>query len=292
MITNSTTIYYHPTSYSARYTFSGKERDEETGYSYFGARYYYSSYSIWLSVDPMSDKYPSLSPYVYCGNNPIKLVDPSGEDVYEMDQDGKITKKESSNRHILYAVDENGKRTSSISLKSDNLLEQLSNKRKDYDGHYAVGDKGDAFKVFKFGADNCNVEWAVAGYRTEGGGKEYVVGTSDSKRDALYRGAFSPFHNSSNFDKYNLLFEIHSHFGPGATQGASYGYSKSDMGSIRYTYNDYLNKGLPTQAGKGFPRYYVYAANTHKLFNFTPWKSSVFIRNINTSGDLYRNLSF
>ena len=30
----------------------------------------------------MSDKYPSLSPYVYCADNPIKLVDPNGEDVW------------------------------------------------------------------------------------------------------------------------------------------------------------------------------------------------------------------
>ncbi len=74
-------IPYCPTSYSARYTFSGKERDEETGYSCFGARYYNSAYSIWLSVDPMSDKYPNLSPYVYCANNPVKLVDPSGREI-------------------------------------------------------------------------------------------------------------------------------------------------------------------------------------------------------------------
>ena len=61
------------------FTFSTKERDSETGLSYFGSRYYSSDLSIWLSVDPMSDKYPSLSPYVYCANNPVKLVDPNGE---------------------------------------------------------------------------------------------------------------------------------------------------------------------------------------------------------------------
>ena len=60
-------------------TFTGKERDSETGFSYFGARYYDSDILTgWLSVDPMADKYPSLSPYAYCGWNPIKLVDPDG----------------------------------------------------------------------------------------------------------------------------------------------------------------------------------------------------------------------
>ena len=65
------------------YTFSAKEKDTETGYSYFGARYYSSDLSVWLSVDPQADKYPSLSPYTYCANNPVKLVDPNGEEIGE-----------------------------------------------------------------------------------------------------------------------------------------------------------------------------------------------------------------
>ena len=60
--------------------FSGKEKDSETGYHYFGARYYNSDLSLWLSVDPMADKYPSLSPYNYCAWNPLKIVDPDGMD--------------------------------------------------------------------------------------------------------------------------------------------------------------------------------------------------------------------
>ena len=39
------------------------------------------SLQIWLSVDPMSDKYPSMSPYNYCMNNPVILVDPDGMDI-------------------------------------------------------------------------------------------------------------------------------------------------------------------------------------------------------------------
>ena len=69
------------TGWAAPYTFSAKERDAETGLSYFGSRYYSSDLSIWLSVDPQAAKYPSLSPYVYCADNPVKLVDPNGEEI-------------------------------------------------------------------------------------------------------------------------------------------------------------------------------------------------------------------
>ena len=58
-----------------------KELDNETNYTYFGARYYDSELSVWLSVDPMSDKYPSLSPYCYTADNPVVLVDPNGNEI-------------------------------------------------------------------------------------------------------------------------------------------------------------------------------------------------------------------
>jgi len=64
--------------YDSRYTFSAKEKDNETQYSYFGARYYDSDLSVWLSVDPMSDEYPHQSPYMYCSGNPVMRIDPNG----------------------------------------------------------------------------------------------------------------------------------------------------------------------------------------------------------------------
>lgn len=65
--------------YNERYKFTGKERDAETGYDYFGARYYYGPWGHWLSVDPLSDKYPTISSYAYCMWNPVKYVDPDGK---------------------------------------------------------------------------------------------------------------------------------------------------------------------------------------------------------------------
>ena len=64
------------------FVFTGKERDEETGYGYFGARYMdHELMTMWLSVDPKADKYPGLSPYAYCAWNPLKLVDPDGREL-------------------------------------------------------------------------------------------------------------------------------------------------------------------------------------------------------------------
>ena len=72
--------YYHEPMLKHTSSFTGKERDSETGFSYFGARYYDSDLMTgWLSVDPMADKYPNISPYAYCAWNPVKLVDPDGK---------------------------------------------------------------------------------------------------------------------------------------------------------------------------------------------------------------------
>ena len=94
----SSLFTYNPTSFSSQISpqstpvfypaSSGKEKDSETGYYYFGARYYNSDLSLWLSVDPMSDKYPSLSPYNYCAWNPLKIVDPDGNKIWIIGEDG------------------------------------------------------------------------------------------------------------------------------------------------------------------------------------------------------------
>lgn len=67
-----------------RFTFTGKERDSETGYGYFGARYMdHELLTMWLSIDPMADKYPQISSYNYCIWNPIRIIDPDGRDGWD-----------------------------------------------------------------------------------------------------------------------------------------------------------------------------------------------------------------
>ncbi len=94
---------YHPygtTSYQAnnsdikaiakRYRYTGKERDEESGLYYHGARYYAPWLARWTAVDPLESKYAGMSPYNYCLNNPVIYKDDDGNEVEVTIQGNKI----------------------------------------------------------------------------------------------------------------------------------------------------------------------------------------------------------
>lgn len=66
-----------------RYRFTGKERDEESGLYYHGARYYAPWLGRWVSCDPVE----KVNLYVYCRNNPVGLFDLNGMDEGPPDQD-------------------------------------------------------------------------------------------------------------------------------------------------------------------------------------------------------------
>ncbi|MDE6379556.1 MAG: hypothetical protein K2L11_03715 [Muribaculaceae bacterium] len=67
------------------YKFGGKELITANGLNEydFGARNYYPAVPAFTRIDPMAEKYPWLSPYLYCANNPMNLIDPTGK-VIEM----------------------------------------------------------------------------------------------------------------------------------------------------------------------------------------------------------------
>ena len=110
---------------------SGKEKDTETGYHYFGARYYNPDLSLWLSVDPMADKYPSLSPYNYCAWNPMKLVDPNGNEIWKPDPDGNLIAERGDNVYSLskflnISVEEAGEMLNGQGLSSSDEIAEGS----------------------------------------------------------------------------------------------------------------------------------------------------------------------
>lgn len=98
-----------------QYKFNGKELDQETGLYYYGARYYDPKGSLWLSVDPHAERYPSMSPYSAMANNPINVIDPDGRDIILLiwaSHDGKIGHAGiavSNYKEVSSRVKENGK---------------------------------------------------------------------------------------------------------------------------------------------------------------------------------------
>jgi RHS repeat-associated protein len=98
---HSETFVDQQNGYDSRYTFSAKEKDDETQYSYFGARYYDSDLSVWLSVDPMADSRSWISPYNYCQWNPIGRVDPTGALDWHPDGLGNLVADEGDDWYSL-----------------------------------------------------------------------------------------------------------------------------------------------------------------------------------------------
>ena len=75
------------------YRYNGKEFDKMHGlntYDY-GARQYNPITARWDRIDPLCEKYYSVSPYVYCANNPVMYIDPTGMDYWSTDDPNVIS---------------------------------------------------------------------------------------------------------------------------------------------------------------------------------------------------------
>jgi RHS repeat-associated protein len=81
-----------------RYRYTGKERDEETGLYYHGARYYAPWLGRWVSCDPKASPV-EICLYLYCHNNPSRFLDPDGADSFDPMKDHPFA------RWLLYGKD-------------------------------------------------------------------------------------------------------------------------------------------------------------------------------------------
>jgi len=263
-------------------TFNGKELDESLGLNVIEMdwRQYDPAIGRFNVVDPMAEERDWLSPYNFTQNNPILRVDPTGLlDDYGIDKSGNIEliKKTDDKTDTLYAVNtnENGekvideskgsvtvdKQKDGSSVVSDLADNKVSSKYLDADDIERTASetiavagessKDDVFKVFKFAADNSNVEWSVNKLSVNGSNR-YQIGTN-------FSGNYSPGYKGVG----KWLGMVHSH----PNEPTSKGRSESLYGDLSVGAN-YLSK-----YGKKLP-YLVYFPNTGKTTKMRTGKTA------------------
>lgn len=218
------------------YKFGGKELQTEFGVEMydFGARNYDPAIGRWMNIDPLAEhpKQIGFSPYVYAANNPVYFIDPDGRlfDDYGLDEaTGKISliKKTDDDTDTLYAgsgegasfVKDESKGSVTVKKHADgsSVISDLSvcNMKVETVAHGNDSTKertsnithtnnaDDAFNVFKFVADNSNVEWSLHKFTIDHGSSFlYQIGT-------YHDGYISPGFDNQGVGTW--LGAIHSH---------------------------------------------------------------------------------
>jgi len=115
--------------YGTPYKYTGKELDEEIGMYDYGARFYDPSISLWTSVDPLTEKYPSYSAYNYVMGNPIRYIDPDGMKVDSPDwekkkhADGRITYTAEAGDSALSLYQQHGEKDGFTAAQANEMVE-------------------------------------------------------------------------------------------------------------------------------------------------------------------------
>lgn len=261
------------------------ELDQETGLYYYGARYYTPEIGIWLSVDPMSDKYPHQSNYMYCSGRLVNVIDPDGMDEWEVNPTGEMVWKKESEKHTVHTIDDKGNRTGkSLTLKNRDIFDQLSsNNKTDKSFSKATGNENsqnDMLKTFSFLADNTDVEWRVDRFDNEGK-DNYSIGT-------LHNSELSPSAERMGHSGSSVISMIHSHPKTDNSTNAeisSMGWWPNKNGTVTIAGDSYLKNSSNMKNAN----YYTYFPNSGRLWSVRGNKQPAFIRNVKSD---YRRLMF
>ena len=235
------------------FAFSGKEKDLETGLSYFGARYYDADLLTgWPSIDPKSDKYPGISPYSYCADNPVKLVDPDGRDWYDIDKYGHVAKNtekqnESNEYDVIYSTS-TGRQISLPLGTITNVNDESFDNGQD-GAQVSLSSKvstKDRMDAFKFVSNNTNVEWSMSSFLDNNNHWYFELTTSYSDGSDNVMGRrnddFGGMVVESYIEEgYKYVSRIHNHHG---TYPNTYDkrYAKAYSNSTQYVYDQVNNR--------------------------------------------------
>jgi len=146
-----------------KYKFGGKEYDDTFDINTydFGARNYDPALGRWMNIDPLAEERINLSPYNFVQNNPIIRVDPTGalDDIFQVDQDGKITQIKAEGEDVLVVVDNKGNEVGNrVNIGDDANLREFSTMGVQV---LEISDQSKALEAFTEVANNTKKEFAL-----------------------------------------------------------------------------------------------------------------------------------
>jgi RHS repeat-associated protein len=262
-----------------KYSFNAKELDEETGMYYYEARYYKPP--VFTSRDPMFEKKPWFSPYVYCKNNPIIMIDPDGRDEWKVDEMGYVSKTGNKGGIKQQTVIFSNGNTKTFKGKNYHVILSDLTKVEIRDGNNLSKSLGDEnmqsamLNVFKSMADNTNVEWRLDRFNNGNKRDCYAIGTfhvEDKSPGARYMG----------YSQQSVVTFIHSH--PDVD-------IKEELSSMGWTPpyvfkpSDYYNNTYAPEYSKTTS--YVYFPMSNNLWHVRKGKIPSFIKTIKKSSDFF-----
>ncbi len=242
---------------------TGKEFQEFNGLAWYdnNARYYDCILARFTTQDPLAEKYPWLSPYNHCANNPLRFVDRDGKDIWEIDERGEIKSHvKTTDNDQFYIVDNDGNRIKNKSLIFENTIverssSQMSKKDKLYDVYRIRGDEN-ATKLFEFFAKNTKVEWS-----------KFALGISGKSGLNYITTGHSP-NSEPGIDlfqqqlRHNYTIRSHTHNHPQNTPYPS-GLDNRISGDIGFS------KYVESQT-KQSPKFSIYLPNLNSYIKYNP----------------------
>lgn len=216
------------------YLYNGKEFDEmhDLNWYDYGARMYEPALGRFMTMDPLAEKYYSISPYAYCGNNPINNVDPNGLDIWDLDLNGNIVNYSVTKEYDMIRMVNSDKDPLCFEYGTITYQPMIDSEGSKYDLYRINGDENGR-KVFEMLAQNTDVEWSLGQF--DGNVNEpNVLTTSHNEKSDGGLSHFLAQHQSMvmNLDRWD-----HNHPG-GSIFPSSYskkdGSLGGDMGTISH----------------------------------------------------------
>ena len=204
------------------YKYSAKELDRENGLDLYDsqARHYDPIIPRTTTMDPLAEKYYSLSPYTWCAGNPLRYIDFDGRDNYQVDSLGYISliQKNSDAFDRIYAISDqttpnyiNVDKSFMASEKTEMIKQKSSlygNGKVKVSTYCGV----DANQVYYFMRDHTLVEWTLVN-------NTYIGTCHDRNKDATASYLFEELIN--NNQAISEMRHIHPGGGKAVSQGDS-----------------------------------------------------------------------